>query len=175
MASLTAATVAVPSFCGLRATEATSKVSCAVGLVAPVRPSLSISASFSDAAAKVSSVALVATTAAALMAGSAMAAKVEVGDEVGSFKFSPSTVTVSAGEAVEFTLVGETGHNVVFDIPAGASAPLASELKKASMGENDLLTEDDPVFKAKVLTPGTYTYYCTPHKSANMVGTLIVK
>ncbi|MCO5615123.1 hypothetical protein L7F22_069412 [Adiantum nelumboides] len=109
------------------------------------------------------------------MAGSAMAAKVEVGDEVGSFKFSPSTVTVSSGEAVEFTLVGETGHNVVFDIPAGASAPLASELKKASMDENNLLTEDDPVFKAKVSTPGTYTYYCTPHKSANMVGTLIVK
>ncbi|KAI5063649.1 hypothetical protein GOP47_0022196 [Adiantum capillus-veneris] len=82
MVSLTAATVTVPSFCGLSASEATSKaLSCTIVLAAPVRPSLAISASFSDATAKVLSVALVATTAATLvMAGSAMAAKIKVGD-----------------------------------------------------------------------------------------------
>nr|2BZ7_A Chain A, PLASTOCYANIN [Dryopteris crassirhizoma]2BZC_A Chain A, PLASTOCYANIN [Dryopteris crassirhizoma] len=102
-------------------------------------------------------------------------AKVEVGDEVGNFKFYPDSITVSAGEAVEFTLVGETPHNIVFDIPAGAPGTVASELKAASMDENDLLSEDEPSFKAKVSTPGTYTFYCTPHKSANMKGTLTVK
>ncbi|KAH7431436.1 hypothetical protein KP509_08G047800 [Ceratopteris richardii] len=177
MASLTAASVAVPSFCGLKAETSSSRSSAPIALVAPVqRPSLSISASLYENVMKASSTALIATTAAALLAaGPALAAKIEVGDEIGSFKFSPATVTVAAGEPIEFTLVGETGHNVVFDVPAGAPAAVASELKANSMDENDLLSEDEPTFTAKVSTPGTYTYYCTPHKSANMVGTVIVK
>ncbi|KAH7283895.1 hypothetical protein KP509_34G029800 [Ceratopteris richardii] len=118
---------------------------------------------------KASSTVLLATTEAALLAaGPALAAKIKVGDEIGLFKFLSATVTVVEDKPIEFTLVGETGHNVVFDVPAGALATMASELKANSMDENDLLSEDEPTFTAKVSTPGTYTYYCTPHKSANM-------
>ena len=105
---------------------------------------------------------------------SALAVNIEVGDEVGSFKFSPDVATVAAGEPIVFTLIGEVGHNVIFDT-AGAPDPVVAELSAASMGENDLLSEDEPTHKIKISTPGTYTYFCTPHKSANMKGTIIVK
>ncbi|KAH7441952.1 hypothetical protein KP509_03G063600 [Ceratopteris richardii] len=181
MASLAAPSASISSFCGLKAAsspEASSRSSCVVPIAARIhRPSLAVSASLAESVSRVSSAAIVAVTAAALVAsaGPALAAKVEVGDEVGSFIFTPSTVTIAAGETIDFTLVGETGHNVVFDIPSGAPDSLVSELKSASMDENDLLSEDEPLFKAKLSTPGTYTYYCVPHKSANMVGTVIVK
>lgn len=84
-------------------------------------------------AAKVSSVALIATTAATLFAAPALVAKVEVGDEVGNLKFYPKTIIVAAG------VVGETGQNINFFFlhPAGASGSvLASELKATSMDEN---------------------------------------
>ena len=100
---------------------------------------------------------------------------VEVGDEVGSFKFTPDTIKVSAGESIRFTLVGETGHNIIFDVDSGTPPSVADELKKASMDENDLLSEDEPNFAVKLSTPGKYTYYCAPHKSANMKGTVIVE
>ncbi|KAH7446751.1 hypothetical protein KP509_01G072400 [Ceratopteris richardii] len=166
MASRTAASVEVPSFCGLKAVTSSSRSSTPIALVAPVQhPSLSISASLHENVMKASSKVLIATTAAALLdAGPSLAAKIEVGDEIGNFKFSTVTVTVVAGEPIEFTLVGETGHNVVFDVPAGAPATVASELQANSMDENDILSKDEPTFTTKVSNPGTYTYYCKRQK-----------
>ena len=123
-----------------------------------------------------SKAAISAVAALLLVTSPAMAEKVvEVGDEVGSFKFTPETIKVSAGESIRFTLVGETGHNIIFDVNSGTPPSVADELKKASMDENDLLSEDEPNFAVKLSTPGTYTYYCAPHKSANMKGTVIVE
>ena len=177
MASLTASSVSVPSFCGLRVEAVPKQVSCGSTLaMMPSAKSSSrgvISASFVEGLKEKS---LAVAAAALLMSApaSALAVNIDVGDEVGSFKFSPEVATVAAGEPIVFTLVGEVGHNVIFDTD-GAPAPVAAELSAASMGENDLLSEDEPTHKVKISTPGTYTYFCTPHKSANMKGTIIVK
>ena len=181
MASLTASSVSVPSFCGLRVEAVPKQVSCGSTLAMPSAKSASsssssrgvISASFVEGLKEKS---LAVAVAALLMSApaSALAVNIEVGDDVGSFKFSPEVATVAAGEPIVFTLVGEVGHNVIFDTD-GAPAPVAAELSAASMGENDLLSEDEPTHKVKISTPGTYTYFCTPHKSANMKGTIIVK
>ena len=60
-------------------------------------------------------------------------------------------------------------HNVVFDeeaIPSGVSQ------EKISM--DDQLGEEGETFTMMFDTPGTYEYYCEPHRGAGMTGTLVV-
>jgi plastocyanin len=64
-----------------------------------------------------------------------------------SWGYDPSLLTIAAGQVVTWTNTGAQGHTVTADdgsfdsgnIAAGASASLEFD------------------------TPGTYTYYCTPH------------
>ena len=60
-------------------------------------------------------------------------------------------------------------HNVVFDeenIPAGVSSEAISM--------DGQLGEEGETFTQKFTVPGTYGYYCEPHRSAGMNGLLTV-
>src|SRR5205085_12642099 len=88
-------------------------------------------------------------------------------------KFEPETVTIAAGDTVQWTNPQAVGHTVTFDpkeavnkslvvLPAGV-APFDS----SDMGEG-------AVFKHTFTEKGTYKYVCLYHEAMGMVGTVIV-
>jgi plastocyanin len=76
-----------------------------------------------------------------------------------SLSFSPSTLTVNAGDTVTFAF-GSVGHNVNFDTGAAPPADIAGVNANVSIQR---------VFT----TAGTYSYHCNIHPG--MAGTVVVK
>ncbi|MFZ9738029.1 MAG: plastocyanin [Prochlorotrichaceae cyanobacterium] len=82
--------------------------------------------------------------------------------------FEPKTVSISAGDSVTWVINKLGPHNVVFDkVPAGVDA--------SALSHTALESASGASFTATFDTPGTYSYYCTPHRGASMVGTITVK
>merc|ERR1719379_3337535 len=110
------------------------------------------------------------TSAAAVMITlSANAATVKLGSDAGALVFVPDTVTIKSGETVEFVNNVGFPHNVVFDednIPDGVNAE--------SLSHEDYLNAPGETVTTKFDKPGTYGYYCEPHRGAGMVGKIIV-
>jgi len=73
--------------------------------------------------------------------------------------FTPTTLTVAAGQAVTFTF-GSIAHNVFFTAQAGAPADIGGDNTNVSV---------DRVFAAQ----GSYAYTCHIHPS--MHGTVVVQ
>jgi len=104
------------------------------------------------------------------LALSANAATVKLGANGGALVFDPATVTIKAGETVEWVNNVGFPHNVVFDedeIPSGANAD--------SLSHEDYLNAPGQKVSSKFTTPGTYGYYCEPHQGAGMVGKVVVQ
>jgi len=74
-------------------------------------------------------------------------------------RFAPSTLTVRAGTTVEWVNTAKGLHTVTDDTGQWDSGSL-------SPGEK---------FSRRFTEPGTYPYYCIPHRAMGMVGTIIVK
>jgi len=100
--------------------------------------------------------------------------EVKMGSDTGQLKYVPATLTIEAGDTVDFVMNQIPPHNVVFnagEIP-GDSA-LASQLSKEQLlfspGESYQVTfpEDAPA--------GEYNYYCQPHRGAGMSGKIVVE
>jgi len=82
----------------------------------------------------------------------------------------PPSITVKAGETVEFVNNKAFPHNVVFDednVPAGVNADAISH--------EDYLNGPGEKVTNKFDKAGTYGYYCEPHQGAGMQGTIIVQ
>jgi plastocyanin len=77
-----------------------------------------------------------------------------------SLAFSPSTLTVNAGEVVTFAF-GSVAHNVAFDNPNAATP--------TDIGGFNTNSSIQRTFS----TAGTYTYHCTIHPF--MMGTVVVR
>jgi plastocyanin len=77
-----------------------------------------------------------------------------------NFSFSPADVTINQGETVTWTNMQGT-HNVVFQ---GSQAPFAPAGPDASVWP----------YTRQFDTPGTFQYYCAPHQSNGMTGTVTV-
>ena len=95
---------------------------------------------------------------------SASAATVEVkmGTDMGMLAFEPKDLTISAGDTVKFVNNKLGPHNAVFtDHDELSHAGLAF-----AAGES---------WEESFTDPGTYTYYCEPHRGAGMVGTITVQ
>jgi len=84
--------------------------------------------------------------------------------QVSSNVFSPSELTISAGDIVEWTNTGGS-HNVNGTQAAYPSNP---ESFGNSVGSGW-------VYSFTFTTPGTYDYHCDPHVSFGMVGKVIVE
>lgn len=97
---------------------------------------------------------------------------VKMGSDSGMLQFQPSSLTVKAGDTVKWVMNKVPPHNVVFDdakIPGGDKAlakKLSHEKLTFSPGES---------FEATFSDPGTYSYYCQPHRGAGMMGKIVVE
>lgn len=82
-------------------------------------------------------------------------------------QFEPQTLTVKPGDTIKWENNKLGPHNEIFDDPALAS--MSHEQLLYSPGESFETTvpEDAP--------PGTYSYYCQPHRGAGMVGKIVVE
>ncbi|KAK2997021.1 hypothetical protein RJ639_025800 [Escallonia herrerae] len=169
MAAVTSAAVAIPSFTGLKSAGATtSRVNTAAKVSSvPAFPKLAVKASLKD----VGVAAVVATAASAMLAGNAMAIEILLGGGDGSLAFVPGSFSVPSGEKITFKNNAGFPHNVVFDedeIPAGVDAG------KISMSEEDLLNAPGETYSVTLTEKGTYSFYCSPHQGAGMVGKVTV-
>jgi plastocyanin len=85
----------------------------------------------------------------------------------GEFVFRPGTeepLEISPGTTVRFVWESDN-HNIVVDSqPGDADWPGMEELKNTGF-------EYEYTFEV----PGTYEYFCQPHKAAGMVGTIVVE
>ena len=166
MATVTSAAVTIPSFTGLKAAGA-AKVSATakVSSVSPV-PRLSIKASLKDVG-----VAVAATAASVMLASNAMAVEVLLGGDDGTLAFIPSNFSVAPGEKIVFKNNAGFPHNVVFEedeVPGGVDAG------KISMSEEDLLNAPGETYAVTLTEKGSYSFYCSPHQGAGMVGKVTV-
>jgi len=90
-----------------------------------------------------------------------------------SFRFDPDTVTIHAGEAVEWKNESHFRHTVTDDpkmagqaedaaLPAGAEAFSSQEIPPGGS------------YRRMLSVPGTYRYFCMPHEGIGMLGKIIV-
>jgi plastocyanin len=100
----------------------------------------------------------------------ANAVDVKLGSDGGQLVFVPDEVKIKAGDSV--TWVGNKGmpHNVVFD---EENVPDGTNLDK--INHEDMVNEEGEKVTSKFEKPGTYGYYCEPHRGAGMGGTVIVQ
>ncbi|PIA35509.1 hypothetical protein AQUCO_03500105v1 [Aquilegia coerulea] len=165
MATVTSASVAIPSFTGLKA-GATTRVANFSKVSASSTPMVSVKASLKDVG-----VAVAVTAATVMFASNAMAVEVLLGSDDGGLAFVPSDFSVSAGEKIVFKNNAGFPHNVVFDedeIPSGV------EVSKISMGEEDYLNAPGESYAVTLDAKGTYKFYCAPHQGAGMIGKVTV-
>merc|ERR1719504_427574 len=94
---------------------------------------------------------------------------VKMGSDNGQLVFVPDELKICEGDTV--TWVNNKGgpHNVVFDEDA---IPSGVDQDKISM--DDQLGDEGATYTVKLDTPGTYGYYCEPHRGAGMNGNLVV-
>jgi plastocyanin len=99
---------------------------------------------------------------------------IKMGGDNGMLVFEPAKLEVKPGDTVKWVVNKVPPHNVIFDDTAipGKDKALAKSLSHPNMemtpGSGYELTVP------KDLAPGEYTYFCAPHRSAGMVGKLIV-
>ncbi len=100
---------------------------------------------------------------------------VKLGADNGMLAFQPATVTIKPGDTVKWVNNKLPPHNVMFDekkVPADAVA-MVGELSHAKL----LMSpgQDVETTFPESTPPGEYTYYCSPHRGAGMVGKIIVQ
>jgi plastocyanin len=97
------------------------------------------------------------------------------------YSFKPSMVRIKAGQSVKFVTVSGGPHNVTFDsqdIPEGAAATLDQNMpQQQAKLTGPLVTNpnDFYVITFKNAKPGPYKFYCLPHQSLGMQGTIIIE
>lgn len=96
-----------------------------------------------------------------------VAAEVTVGPG-GDLQFSPERVTVAAGETVRW-IWDAPNHNV-----KPSSVPDGSDWA-GTPGEEGKTFEAGYVYTHTFEVAGTYEYYCSPHRSAGMTGSVVVE
>ena len=109
----------------------------------------------------------------ALMGGTAEAAVTTVGvgtedpNQPNDDVFLPSSVTISQGDTVNWVW-GHGRHSVTAD--PGQAESFDSGVKDTFQGGSETPT----TFQYTFTKPGTYTYYCIPHRQVGMVGSVTV-
>jgi plastocyanin len=89
---------------------------------------------------------------------------VQMGSSSGMLVFEPAQITVAPGDTVHYEVGGVPPHNVVFD----GNLSSLSHSSMAMSGGFDVTVPADA-------TPGTYSFYCEPHRGAGMVGKITIK
>jgi plastocyanin len=97
------------------------------------------------------------------------------------YRFEPSVVSVRPNDVVVFRVVSGAPHSVVFEA-AGLSSQAhgalnAALVRRAGDLSSPLLTNSGLEYRLVVpaLDPGSYPFYCLPHRAYDMRGELQVK
>ncbi len=86
-----------------------------------------------------------------------------------SLQFQPNSVTASPGDTIVWNNAAGLPHNIVFDDSSKfAEADVKALGKLQGKGTVELTLPGD-------LPAGEYSYYCTPHRGAGMVGKVVVQ
>ncbi len=88
--------------------------------------------------------------------------EVKLGTDAGMLAFEPSQITLSEGDSVKFVNNKLAPHNAVFD-------------GHEDLSHTDLAFAPGESWTQTFSNPGTYDFYCEPHRGAGMVGTVVVK
>lgn len=103
-----------------------------------------------------------------------------LGDSLG-YRFEPDSIVLRTGDAVAFTLASGGPHNVAFwsdSIPRGAAAQLSANMPNTirPLSSRYLMAAGESyTISFAGLPPGRYRYYCGPHLSNGMRGTIVVE
>lgn len=94
---------------------------------------------------------------------------VKMGSDAGLLKFDPPELTIKAGDTVKWVNNKLSPHNVVFD-----DSKLGKE-EAGKLSHKGLVFSPGESYATTFSDPGTYTYYCEPHRGAGMVATITVQ
>jgi len=98
-----------------------------------------------------------------------------------TYHFVPSTLTIKAGDVVNFHNVSGGPHNVAFwadSIPAGAAAVLGANMPDQMQPlSGTMLVVQDAVYTISFAgaPEGEYKFYCLPHLAMGMKGMITVE
>ncbi len=107
------------------------------------------------------------------LAGPAAAAETVV-EMTADLRFVPQTVTIQAGETVEWRNASPMAHTVTAD-PAKAGDPAHVALPEGAQPFDSGFVQPGGSYRHRFEVPGTYRYFCIPHEAAGMVGTVEVR
>jgi len=97
------------------------------------------------------------------------------------YRFEPSEVSVKPNDVVIFRVVSGAPHSIVFEgggLSSQARGALnAALVRRAGDLSSPLLTNSGMEYRLVVpsLDPGSYPFYCLPHRAYDMRGELQVK
>jgi plastocyanin len=97
---------------------------------------------------------------------------IKMGDETPMYE--PAKVTIKAGETVEWLNNGDVVHSVTA-VPADASRANDVALPRGAATFDSGFMPPGSTFDYTFTVPGTYRYFCVPHETLGMVGTVVVK
>jgi len=95
--------------------------------------------------------------------------------------YEPDAVTVSSGTTVVWENDGSVAHTVTAygeEIPSAADYFASGGFDSESAARDDLqagLIDDGETFEHTFETTGEYEYFCIPHESADMIGSITVE
>lgn len=96
-------------------------------------------------------------------------------------RFQPESLTITVGETVTWKSASDDAHTVTAiedALPEGAEYFASGGFSSEQAANDDLaegLLSQDESFEHAFEVPGTYRYYCIPHRSDGMTGTVIVE
>ncbi|TAE53360.1 MAG: plastocyanin [Nostocales cyanobacterium] len=93
---------------------------------------------------------------------SADTVQIKMGADNGMLAFQPKEVTIKAGDTVEWVNNKLAPHNVVVE-------------GNEELSHKQLLMAPGTTITSTFTEPGTYTYWCEPHRGAGMVGKVVVQ
>jgi plastocyanin len=106
--------------------------------------------------------------------------RLEANPEKETYRFSPTQVTARAGEVLLFKAASGAPHSIVFE-GAGLSEQAREALngamsRRAGDLSSPLLTREGAEYRVVLppLPPGTYEFFCLPHRAYDMRGRLRV-
>lgn len=92
----------------------------------------------------------------------------------GDLEFQPPSLTIEAGQTVEWRNVSDLPHTVTAD-PGKAADPTHVALPDGAEPFDSGFIQADGSYSHTFDVPGEYRYFCIPHEGAGMVATLTVE
>jgi plastocyanin len=106
--------------------------------------------------------------------------RMEASPDKDVYRFSPAQVTARPGDVLLFKVANSPPHSVVFETtgvsPTGRAALNGAMSRRSADLSSPLLTAEGAEYRIVVpaIAPGTYSFFCLPHRAYDMRGELRV-